>query len=214
MRRRAWRWTIVAVAALAVGIGLYVWRDKLAAQWASYQVASAGSYRAAARRIGQFEAAPDRDKKIHALVDAWGRGDPRYDYYLARYIRSPDCGDGLRQAFSLEISSRPGLIQRWGHFWSWHSSAGPAADHSHLRGYFDALASVEPPRRLTWRDVLDLQALCARTGQGEVARRMKPDDWVAAYRRWIEAEAAWTTDAERPQAPFPDWEGAPPARPK
>jgi hypothetical protein len=214
MRRRAWRWTIVVAAALAVGIGLYAWRGELAAQVASYQVASAASYRAAARRIGQFEAAPDRAEKIHALVDAWGRGDPRYDYYLARYIRSPDCGDELREAFSLEISWRPGLLSRWGHFWSWQSSADPAADRKHLRGYFDALSSVEPARRLTWRDVLDLQALCDRTGQGEVARRMKPDDWVAAYRRWIDAEPTWTPDLDRPAEPFPDWAGAVPSRPK
>jgi hypothetical protein len=214
MRRRKRLWMIGMLAAVAVGIGVFRWRGELAAHWASYQVASAGSYAAAARRIKQFEAAPDRAAKIQALVDAWGRGDPRYDYYLARYVRSPQCGDELRQAFSLEFSWRPELLSRWGHFWSWHSAADPADEQAHLRGYFDALASVEPPRRITWRDVLDLQALCDRTGQGELAERMKPDDWIDAYRRWIDKEPQWTAHRQRPEAPFHDWQGAIPPRPK
>lgn len=212
--KRALTTLLLIAAIVAGGAWIYAQRGRISRQYICHRVAVAGSYPAAMREIAWFEEpAPDREARQRELVGAWGRGDPRFDYYLARYIRSPQCSESLREAFSLEFSWRPELLPRWAHYWSWQSAREPADELATVRGYLDTLASIEPPRLLTWRDILDLQALLEQTGQGALADRLKPDRWVDPYRRWLGTEMSWPVVLERPAQPFADWEGSPPPRP-
>jgi hypothetical protein len=212
--KRALVTTVLAAATVIGGAWVYARRETIRRQYACHRVAVASSYPEAMRELAWFEAAgPDREARLRELVAAWGRGDPRFDYYLARYLRAPQCSEGLREVFSQELSWRPGLRARWAHFWSWQSAREPGEELATLRSYLDAMASSEPPRQVTWRDILDLQALFERTGRGELADRPRPDRWADTYARWVATEGSWPARLDRPALPFPDWKGPPPPRP-
>ncbi len=55
-----------------------------------------------------------------------------------------------------------------------------------LRDYLQTLHVADPPRELTWRDVLDFQAAVQLTGHGELAHRLTPDNWRGRFARWPE----------------------------
>ncbi len=176
-------------------------------QWTAYRIGQAASYREAAGQIAALERRRDRDVVLRELAAGWGTGNQQFDFYLARRASDPQAGEALRQAFSLELSWRPELLTRWAHYWSWRVKPSPADEIASIAEYLDALATAEPPRRLTWREVLNLQAVFALTGQPELALRLAPDNWQGRYRGW-RGQRGERLDVERPGAPFPDWQGA------
>ena len=186
--------------------GLAAWGYLQRAAWqrqlACYRVGAASSFDEAAQEIAWFEAPPDRDAKLRELTAGWATGNEQFDSYLARYLYDARCGEPLREAFSLELGWRPELIPRWAHNWSWRSR-NPAEEVVSIRNHLSLLVDAQPARKLTWREVLDVQAVFALTGQEGLARRLSPDEWQARYKTWIAAEAQWTAVAERPANPFP-----------
>jgi hypothetical protein len=204
----------IAIALVLFGVAaaaawLYVQFDPLGRQVAGYRVGAAENYLRASQEIVWFEQGADREAKLRELVAGWGTGNQRFDFYLARYLGDPKCSEGLRQAFSLELAWRPHLLLRWAHFWRWRSKLPPADEVTSINDYLAALVLVDPPKKLTWREVLDLQAVFELSGEGGLAKRLAPDNWPARYERWIEA-AAKPREVERPRMPFPDWKGAVP----
>jgi hypothetical protein len=113
----------------------------------------------------------------------------------------------MRKTFSLELSWREDLLPRWAYFWSWKAGPKPGERVVLILEYLDVLLSAEPPRVLTWREVLDLQAVFQLTGQPHLAVRLKTDNWQTRYRRWRELRDSQLPDLPRPEGPFPDWEG-------
>ncbi|HVC94246.1 MAG TPA: hypothetical protein VND64_11175 [Pirellulales bacterium] len=192
------------------GVAGVVWfyheRDPLGRQVVGYRVGAAGSYAQACREIAWFEQGADHESKLRELVGGWGTGNPQFDLYLARYLGDSNCGEALRRAFSLELAWRPELLPRWAHFWCWHTKLAPAEEITSIAEYLATLVLVDPPKKLTWREVLDLQAVFELTGHEDLARRLAPDNWPTRYDRWLEA-AEKTPAVTRPKLPFPDWEG-------
>jgi hypothetical protein len=200
MRRLLLAGLIVLVA--AAGLWMLVYRREIGRQLACYRVGSADAYELARQELAWIETGPDQDGKLRSLVARWGTGNERLDLYLARYALDPASSEAYREAFSLEMAWRPELLGDWGHYWSWRT-ADVAEEIASIRRYHDALSSTQPPRSITWRDVLILQAVFHVTGQGKLAERLTPKNWVGRYRRWLEAEAQWNTDFTRPQRPLP-----------
>ncbi|HEV3004435.1 MAG TPA: hypothetical protein VGX78_08225 [Pirellulales bacterium] len=197
---------LVVVAGLA---WFYFERDPLGRQVAGYRVGAAENYAQACREIAWFEQGADREPKLRELVAGWGTGNQRFDLYLARYLGDPKCSEALRQAFSLEFAWRPQMLPRWAHYWRWRSKLPPADEIASIDDYLAALLLVDPPKKLTWREVLDQQAVFELSGDPELAKRLAPDNWPARYQRWIESSAK-PRDVTRPRLPFPDWQGPAP----
>jgi len=196
-------------AGAAVGGWLYFQPTSVGAQFAGYQIGAAPTFSLAKREIARFDSARDRQAKDRELVSGWGTGNPRFDFYLAKYLGEPECSDELRRAFSLELAWRPELLPRWAHYWAWRTQQEPADEIASLYDYLAALAPLSPPRSLTWREVLNLQAALAITGKPELARRLTPDNWPGRFRDWIASKPDWSR-AIRPDGPLPDWQGPPP----
>lgn len=208
MPRRFLVLAMIAAATLALiaGVWWYQGGGAVGTQLAAYRIGQAADYREAAREIAQLERQSDRDQVLRELAAGWGTGNSRFDYYLARRVSDPQAGEALRRAFSLELSWRPELLPRWAHYWSWRVKQPPADEVFSIAEYLETLATAEPPRRLTWREVLNLQAAFTLTDQMELAKRLAPDNWSGRYRDWSAREIK-KVDAERPDAPFPDWTG-------
>ena len=68
--------------------------------------------------------------------------------------------------------------------------------------YLD-LAAADPSRTITWREVLDVQALFKLTGRGELASELSPSNWRDRYRQWQRRRPAELPHAPRPKEPFP-----------
>jgi hypothetical protein len=199
---------VVALLALAAGGAWLAWRwPVLALQYRIYRIGAANSAAEAARELAWFQSQPQRDEKLRELCAAWGDGNPAFDARLAEYLERAECSDALREAFALEFARRPGLVARWAHWWHWRQGAGAAEEIQSLTDYLAALATEQPPRDITWREVLDVQAAMALTGQPQLAERLEPAGaaWVERYRRWIDAHAEWAPPNEPPPAPLPDW---------
>jgi len=194
---------------LAGVVWFYYEGDPLGRQVAGYRVGSAGNYAQACREIAWFEQGADRESKLRELVGGWGTGNPQFDLYLARYLGDSKCGEALRQAFSLEFAWRPELLPRWAHYWRWRTKLPPSEEIASIAEYLSTLVLVDPPKKLTWREVLDLQAVFELTGHGDLARRLSPDNWPTRYQRWAEADVK-TPAVTRPELPFPDWKGPAP----
>jgi hypothetical protein len=190
------------VAAAAVGLWAYAYRRPLEQQLACYRVGSAETYELARRELAWFETGPDRDERLRRLVARWGTGNQRLDLYLARYVHDPAASEAYRQAFSLEMAWRPELIGRWAHYWSWQTE-DPADETASIRRYLNALVAAERPRAITWREVLDLQAVFHLTGQSSLALRLSPKNWPSRYRRWQHAVSSSDRQLARPTRPFP-----------
>jgi hypothetical protein len=200
---------LLVFAGLA-GVGCFYFEfDPLGRQVAGYRVGAAENYAQACREISWFEQGADRESKLRELVAGWGTGNQKFDLYLARYLGDPKCGEPLRQAFALEFAWRPEVLPRWAQFWRWRSKLPPAEEINSINEYLATLVLVDPPKQLTWREVLDLQAVFELTGRAELARRLAPDNWPARYQRWSETVAK-PSEVTRPKLPFPDWKGSVP----
>lgn len=199
---------IVGVALAALAGAAYVHRERLAGQWMAYRVGRAADFDGAAKMLAWFEGGADREQRLRILVTHWGTGNPRFDYYLARYVASPESSEALRKRFSLELAWREGLLSRWAHFWSWR--AGEQVEHraEEILGYVELLLSTkDPAREITWREVLDLQAIFCLSGQPNWAERLTPDNWRQRYARWQTSRTKAPLALRTVSKPFPDWEG-------
>jgi hypothetical protein len=186
----------------AAGAGLYLQRHILARQWAVYRVGVADSYEASLPTLASLETEPDRDLKLRELVRKWGTGNAAFDRYLARYVGDPASSEALREAFSLNLSWRDGLLSRWAHYWSWRPGPEPESRARSLLAHLELLTSRACPPPLTWREVLDLQALFTLTGQPRLALRLSPENWLQRYRQWRAASPQEFPKLVRPATPF------------
>lgn len=196
-----------ALAAVLVGGWAYVNRETLSWQWASYQVGAAASFEQARERIARFEQGPDATERLRVLAAKWGGGNPQFDRYLAQYAASGESSKGLRRAFSRQLTRRPELVQRWAHFWCWQASIEPDRQIESILEYLDALAFDENAvagESLTWRELLDLQAIFALSGEPDRAMRVALENWREHYRVWREARRDAMPHVPRPAEPFPD----------
>lgn len=235
-RRSSGRQLIALVLVVGIVAGAAWWmreRWAIGAQLASYRIGQATTYAEAAKKIAEIEQSGD-STALGELVGGWGTGNDRFDYYLARYVVEPPSSqapsreapsrdassrEALREAFSRELSWRPALVARWAHFWSWQVKQSPAEEIASIRGYLAALLQADPPRKLSWREVLALQAAFALTGHADAAHRLDTTNWRARFERAEsgfggERSADEDTKAARleapsvrPSAPLPGWKG-------
>lgn len=205
--KRFWlRIAVLLLLPVATAAGFWVWhhRQPLAWQWASYRVGAASTFERARTRIAAIEADPDRDAALRQLVRHWGAGNETFDLYLARYVDDPASSEAIRKAFSVELAWRRPLLNRWTHYWRWRSPQEPDREIAALVEYFDVLVAAEADRTITWRDVLDLQALFGLDGRADLARRLSPDNWARRYRSWQASRSGQLPRAARPRGPFPE----------
>ncbi|MDZ7618858.1 MAG: hypothetical protein U1E05_17780 [Patescibacteria group bacterium] len=198
---------LVLVAGVFVGAWGYVNRQRLAWQWASYEVGAASSYEEAKRHFAWFETGPEAPLRLRVLAGKWGDGNSRFDEYLARYATDGQSSMALRQAFSTELGHRPGLLPRWAHYWCWQASLEPTEQIASILGYLDALAFDEAApadAAITWREVLDLQAIFTLSGDAGRGARVTPESWREHYRVWREASQPALQNVPRPAAPLPN----------
>lgn len=200
---------VVIVAAIAAGAG-YRFRQTLLWQWQSYRVGAAESYEVARARLAEFTAGPNAVERVRELAGYWGTGNPKFDLFLARYVGDPQSNEILREGFSLELAWRDGLLERWGQYWSWRSPLEPDRQIASVVDYFHLLLRTDPPRAVTWRDVLDLQAVFVLTGQARLALRLTPENWSVRFARWQAARPPQLPHVARPDLPLDNWQGPPP----
>ena len=198
---------VAAVALASVGGWGYANRQMIAWQWASYQVGAATTFEQAREQLAWFEQGPDAPEKLRMLAGKWGTGNPQFDRYLAEYATARDSSMAVRRAFSEELARRPELLPRWAHFWCWQASLEPDRQIESILDYLDALAFSEEPvadPRLTWRELLDLQAVFTLSGDVARAARVTPDNWREHYRVWTETQRTELGHVPRPAGPLPD----------
>jgi hypothetical protein len=195
---------VLLLLAGAAAIGGYVLRAALAQQWALYRVATAGSPTAAQRELAWFERGPDAPAQLRELVSHWGTGHPQFDLALAGYLSRPECSEALREAFSHEFAWREELLPRWAHFWAWHAAANPDEEIRSVTEYLQLLSTSDPPKTIPWREVLDLQAIFAITGQIRLAHRLSPQNWQERFQQWLQQRATPLPSVPRPKEPFPE----------
>jgi len=213
MRRSRWVVLIVVSAGL-VGALAWVWSNfaQIECQWACYRVGAAVSFEQAQARIGWFER-PDAPPSFREqLVAKWGTGNQRFDLYLAQYLAQPVCTNALRSTFARHIGHREELLRRWSHWWLWRAPLEPNEQLASVLQYHRTLAAGPRTERVTWREVLDLQAVFCLSGQPDRARDLSPDNWAEHYRVWLETRGE-LPEIARPDTPLPDWQGPLPARP-
>lgn len=211
---RLWLRFLLVFALLAAGgaaIWAYASRERLTRQWMAYRVGSATDYDDARRLLAWFETGPDHNARLRELIGRWGGGNPRFDFYLARYVSSPESPEAMRKSFSLGMAWREGLLPRWAHWWCWRAAQEPDRQAAEIVAYVDMLDKAKEPKDISWREVLDLQAIFDLTGQPKLAERLTPDNWRDRYRQWRELRAGGPIRAGKPPKPFPDWEGPIPA---
>ena len=195
---RKWLILVLLLAALAGGLWFFLPWERLQRQYATHRVGAAATFEEAQREIAPFDTEPDRERKLHELVAGYGTGNETFDAYLAQHLASPGCSDTLREMFSLEFASRPDALSVWASLWAASTAREPDEEVSAMQSYLAALAMADPPRRISWREVLELQALFTLTGQPELAQRLKPDNWLGRYQRWIAARDEWPKTIKRP----------------
>lgn len=177
---------LVAPLAAAAGGWLYVYRHDLARQAALYRVGAAATYEEARQAIAWFEHEPERQLKLRELVRKWGTGNRQFDLYLAQYVGDPASSEALREAFSLNLAWNDGLLAAWVDYWNARPGASPEQRTRSLLAHLDLLLTMESPPSLTWREILDLQAVFTRTGHPRLALRLSPENWPDRYRKWRE----------------------------
>jgi hypothetical protein len=201
---------LAAVAAAALG---YRNREELGRQWASYRVGAAADVDEARARLAWFETPDDSAGKLHNLVHRWGTGNQRFDFYLAWHVHDPQCSEAFLEAFSQELAEQPKLLDRWTHFWLWRAAEEPDREIRQTLFYLGNVAKVQPPKSLTWREVLDLEAIFHVVGHDPLAERLRPDKWQKQFFRWSQVARGQLPHVARPELPFPDWTGpVPPKR--
>jgi hypothetical protein len=194
--------TILLLAGLGLAAWCYVCREPLARQWSLYRVGAAATPREAEAELVRCETDPDPDAMIGELVDKWGTGNRQFDLRVAGHLDAPSCGESLRKAFAGQIGRQRELLQRWAHYWSWRSPLPLDQQTASVVAYLD-LAAADPSRTITWREVLDVQALFELTGRGELASELSPSNWRDRYRQWQRRRPAELPHAPRPKEPFP-----------
>lgn len=198
--------TLFVVAGICVGTWCYLNGGRLACQWASYRVGAAHTFDEAQAAITWFESGPDHKAKLRELVRKWGTGNQRFDLYLARHVRHADSTEPLREAFSLEFGWHEERLPRWAHYWSWQTPQEPDREIASILDYLDLLVTADTSKTITWREVLDLQAIFYLTGEPRLAKRLDPENWRDRYRRWREDDRGQLPHVPRPSHPFPDWQ--------
>jgi len=191
------------VGCLAVGAGWFANRRKLRRQWHLYRVGTAESFEQARREIAWFETGTERQQRLVELTGKWGTGNRPFDLYLARYLHHAECSESLRETFSRELGRREPLLPRWAHYWSHRSPQEPDREIASVLRYFDVLATEEPSPPITWREVLNLQAVFYLTGSPRRATGLTPVNWHQHYRVWQETRAGQFPHVVRPQGPLP-----------
>jgi hypothetical protein len=199
--------TLIVVAAIGTAAWIYWNRRQLAWQWASYRVGTAQTAGQAQAEIARLESGPDCSVKLRELVDKWGAGNPQFDLYLARYVESPESSEALRRAFSLGFAWHEDRLPRWAHYWSWRAKNEPGQEIASMLAYLDLLEAAGPSKTITWREVLDLQAVFCLAGEPRLAVRLDPENWRDRYHKWREGSGSNLPQIDRPGMPFPDWQG-------
>ncbi len=202
--RLRFRILVTAVLLVAAGCGtwLHVNWERLVRQWACYRVGSAETPEQVHADIAWFETGPDRDSRLRELVEKWGTGNQQFDLNLARYVDSPKSSEQLRKVFSRELAWRRELLPRWAHYWSWRAKLEPDEQIASIVGYLDDVASAKTPKPITWREVLDLQAVFQLTGAERLAPRLSPENWLSRYRRWQQIRPPKLPHVFRPKEPL------------
>jgi hypothetical protein len=207
--RLAWRILIALALAAAAAVGgwYYAHLEQFERLAAVRRVSAAETFAAARGELAWFEHGTDADERLRTLVEAWGRGDPRFDFFLARYLGDPRSSESLRKAFSRELAWREELLPRWTHYWTWHAKLEPDAQIASICDYLDALAQATPVPAIAWREVLDLQAILVLGGKPALALRLSPANWCDRYLQWRRAGGARPAAVKRPAQPLPGWQG-------
>lgn len=209
------KWRILTLLAVVSIVATGVWLRfnwvQLERQWRVYRVGAATSYEKARRELAWLDREPDRAIRLRELVRKWGTGNPQFDLHLARYVGDPASSEALREAFSLNLAWRDGLLERWAHYWSWRPGESPRERVESIRNYLDLLLASNA-KGLTWREVLDLQAVFHLTGQPRLALRLAPENWRDRYRQWLAKRPEPLPLMARPDQPFPDWSRNSPPR--
>jgi hypothetical protein len=198
---------LIVVGAVAIGAWWYANREELARQLGCYRVGAAASLAEAQREIAWFDQGPDRPARLAALVRRWGTGNQRFDFFLASHLRQAASSESLRETFSRELGRREELLPRWAHYWSYQAAEEPDRQITSILSFFDTLAAQRPSQEITWREVLDLQAIFQLAGRPQYARGLEPANWCSVYRAWQETRPAQLPHVPRPQRPFADWQG-------
>jgi hypothetical protein len=198
---------ILLVAGLLLGVWVYQNRDRFTSQWASYQVGAAERYPEARQRLVALQQSDDdRDVRLREVAAKWGTGNRRFDLHLARFITDPASNPQLRELFSRHLSHRPELLARWGHFWAHQASLPPDEQISQIVTYLDQIAYAEDAivdQPLSWREVLDLQAVFTLTGARDRAIGLTPENWRDHFRVWQETAPVQHPTVQRPSDPLP-----------
>lgn len=182
---------------------VYMDRQPLDRHWTLYRIGAAASSQEAEQKIIDCETSPDRDVMIDELVRKWGTGSRPFDLHLAAHVGGKSCGEPLREAFARELGQRDGLLGYWAHYWTWRAQLPPDQQTASVVVYHDALAAADPPRSITWREVLDLQAVFQLTGRSDLARDVSPTNWRDRYGEWQRSRAAQLPRIARPEDAFP-----------
>jgi hypothetical protein len=209
---RLWLRFLVASVVVAVVVSAvvgYVNRERLTGQWMAYRLGRAASFEDACRESAWFETGPDREDRLRVLVTRWGTGNVRFDYHLARYVVSPESSEALRRRFSLELAWREGLLPRWAHWWCWRAGEQPDRRVEEILSYVDLLlAAQDLSKEISWREILDLQAIFYLSGQPKWAERLTPENWRERYQAWRRSRPEGPLRVAKPAQPLPDWEGS------
>jgi len=196
--------TAAVLVTVAVGVSCWVSRRQIACQLALYRVGSAATLSQAQTAMEWFEAEPGDQARLSELAAKWGSGNRRFDIHLAEHVSGPTSSEALRKAFSLELAWREDLLPRWSHYWCWRATGEPDERIASISSHFDLIMSTESVQAITWREVLDLQAVFHVTGHPRLAKRLSPDNWRSRYAKWQDARPSRLPKVPRPQEPMPD----------
>lgn len=173
---------------LILGAGAGGWwyanRHAIDRRRAVLRVAQAPSLALAQPQLLWFETPPDVDEKLAALVNHWGTGDARFDDLLVQHLGDPACGDALRKRFAEELAWRPAARPLWAQAWRQRTRQPPDQEIAAILDFLEALAAADAPPRLSWRQVLDVQAVFELEGRGELAAWLTPENCLPRYRAW------------------------------
>ena len=196
--------TAAVLVTVALGMSCYAKRREIACQLAVYRVGSAATFSQAQTAMEWFETGPDDQAGLAELVAKWGSGNRRFDIYLAEHISGPTSSQALRQAFSLELGRREDLLPRWSHYSCWRATVEPDGRIASISSHFDLLILADSVQTITWREVLDLQAVFCITGHPRLAKRLSPENWRDRYAKWQDARPSEPPRIVRPQEAMPD----------
>ncbi len=194
--------TGLVVAGMGAGAWFYANRHPLRRQWMCYRVGTAGGYEEAKAGFRWFESGPNREARLGELVAKWGTGNEQFDLFLARYVGDAESSEALRERFSLEFGWRDEMLDRWARYWAWQADPDPDREIASILSYLDTLAGTVPRREISWREVLDLQAIFCLTGRSELARRLKPTNWRERYQQWQQRRPSTLPSVSRPAMPL------------